>query len=113
MAVDPKGMSSVELGDLSFVSSDAAEDGMYGLMESSELDGRKQQKSTDFGIGNLTSNVLNKRGFGWLLEIEEIDEEAYEKPLLYGSEDYVIKTNLSYSSILIFSHNNCNIEWLQ
>lgn len=75
-------MSAVELGELSFVSSETPQDDMYGLMENSEFDGKKQNKSADFGIDGLTSNIFNKRGFGWLLEVEEVDDEAFDKPLL-------------------------------
>ena len=82
MAGEPKGMSAIELGDLSFVSSETPQDDVYGLMENSELDLKKQQKSSDFGIDGLTSNIFNKRGFGWLLEVEEVDDEAFDKPLL-------------------------------
>ena len=82
MARDAKGMSSVELGDLSFVNSDTSQDGVYGQMENHELDGINKKGTTDFGIEGLTSTILTKRGFGWLLEVEEVDDEAFDKPLL-------------------------------
>ena len=82
MSRDTKGMSSVELGDLSFVSSDTSQDGVYGLMEHHNLDEIKKKGTTDFGIEGLTSSILTKRGFGWLLEVEEEDDEASDKPLL-------------------------------
>ena len=84
MAADPEGMSTVELGDLSFVSTETAPDGMYGEMENTDPSGNGQKTTSEFGIGadGLASSILSKRGFGWLLEVEDIDDEAFDKPLL-------------------------------
>ena len=84
MAGDMKEMKTVELGDLSFVSTETPQDDMYGQMENNEPTGINQKSSSEFGVEGLTSNILNKRGFGWLLEVEEVDDEAFDKPLLYG-----------------------------
>ena len=31
---------------------------------------------------NLTNSLLNKKGISWLLEVEDDDDETFEKPLL-------------------------------
>lgn len=73
----------VELGDLSFVSTGASQNDVYsGTMENSEVGpetNRHGFRQTDSG---LASQLINNRGFGWLTEIEEIDDEAHDKPLL-------------------------------
>jgi len=38
-------------------------------------------KSSDSDI-NFASSLLRKRGIGWLLEVEDVDAEIYDKPLL-------------------------------
>lgn len=85
MAEEFRGMKNVELGDLSFVSTDTTQNDMYGQMETGEQRDTRQSSSEPGTFGGLTSNLLNKRGFGWLLEVEEIDEDAFDKPLLYVS----------------------------
>ncbi len=74
--------SSVEIGDLSFVSTGGgtSHDIYSGNMEHSEL----PKSTADYGPDRegVATNMLKSRGFGWLMEIEEIDDEAFDKPLL-------------------------------
>lgn len=78
-------MSTVELGDLSFVSSESMQNDIYsGTMENNDTSSSKHSGPSAFGADNdgLASQVLNKKGFGWLLEVEDVDDEATDKPLL-------------------------------
>ena len=78
-------MSTVELGDLSFVSSESMQNDIYsGTMENSDPLSSKLSGPSAFGAekDGLASQILNKRGFGWLLEVEDVDDEVNDKPLL-------------------------------
>ena len=79
-------MSTVELGDLSFVSSESMQNDFYsGTMENNDASSSKISGPPAFGAAEndgLASQILNKRGFGWLLEVEDVDDEVDDKPLL-------------------------------
>ena len=38
-------------------------------------------KQTSYG--GVGSSFMQTKGFGWLMEVEDLDDETYEKPLLY------------------------------
>ena len=81
MTSQTQDMANIELGELSFVSTENDQNVYSGTMMNNDQSSMTTKDAT--GVDGLTSNILNKRGFGWLLEIEDIDDEAYDKPLLY------------------------------
>ncbi|XP_065062156.1 protein YIPF4-like [Rhopilema esculentum] len=79
MTSQTQDMANIELGELSFVSTESDQNVYSGTMINNDQSSTTKDAT---GVDGLTSNILNKRGFGWLLEIEDIDDEAYDKPLL-------------------------------
>ena len=65
--------------DFSFVATDHHEGEITGQMENTTNPPQKDDGILD---GGLASNLLKSRGIGWLLEVENVGDEAFEKPLL-------------------------------
>eukprot|EP00794_Sanderia_malayensis_P020086 gene20086-22056_t len=88
MEGEKRSTATVEINDLSFVNTDGSNEAgnesynYSGMMENSEL---PRSKDSAFGVledDGMAKSMLKNRGFGWLMEVEEIDEYAFDKPLL-------------------------------
>lgn len=65
--------------EFSFVVSDHHNEEISGQMQSTTDD--SPQKSSNF-FDNGAAKLFKARGIGWLLEVENVGDEAFEKPLL-------------------------------
>jgi len=70
-----------DLGQFSFVSTEH-NDEISGTMINPADEEHFQQKNTSIFDTGLASSLLKARGVGWLLEVEDSNDETFDKPLL-------------------------------
>ena len=81
----------LDLGDLSFVNTIPQDEEIYsGTMDNIETDGQNKPTGGEGIKPNVSSfgpvsQLFGGKSLGWLLEVEDGDEDDIEKPLMYVS----------------------------
>ena len=75
-----------DFGQFSFVTTTHQNDDISGTMqvENSELGGNNTKSELKYSVfdNRIASTLLGTKGVGWLLEVEDSDDETFDKPLL-------------------------------
>jgi len=70
-------------GAFSFVStSDDHDAEITGTLESNDINGGNNKLRQRMFENKYTNSLIGNKGIGWLLEVEDEDDETFQKPLL-------------------------------
>ncbi|XP_057316201.1 protein YIPF4-like [Hydractinia symbiolongicarpus] len=71
-----------ELGNFSFIPTEQNSDEISGNMQHNDSDISSKENKSNIIDGKLVTTLLGNKGISWLLEVEDADDETFDKPLL-------------------------------